>query len=98
MSEQNLKPAMIDQASESFEAICARLRAIGREPKAHVESKLPGGGMALTGRIYGFPDCLSILSAIAGQNSHRSRYLMVVGSVPASLVMKPKPKNNWKPK
>lgn len=41
----------------SFEEISALLRAIGREPKAHVELKIPGGGMSLIGRIYGFPDC-----------------------------------------
>ncbi len=42
---------------QSFEEICERLRAIDKEPKTHVELKLPGGGMSLIGRIYGFPDC-----------------------------------------
>ena len=41
----------------SFEEISARLRAISREPKTDIELKLPGGGMGLSGRIYGFPDC-----------------------------------------
>lgn len=41
----------------SFEEISELLRAIGREPKPRVELKIPGGGMSLIGRIYGFPDC-----------------------------------------
>ena len=41
----------------SFEEVSAQLRAIGQEPKTHVELKIPGGGMSLIGRIYGFPEC-----------------------------------------
>ena len=41
----------------SFEEISELLRAIGREPKTDIELKLHGGGMGLSGRIYGFPDC-----------------------------------------
>lgn len=41
----------------SFEEISARLRAIGKEPKMSIKALSPTAAMALTGRIYGFPDC-----------------------------------------
>ena len=42
----------------SFEEICERLRAMGGEPKMSIKNwLLPTTGMALTGRIFGFPEC-----------------------------------------
>ena len=65
MSEQDLKQIDVTEkmlipqltTPQSFEEISELLRAIGREPKPHVELKIPGGGMSLIGRIYGFPEC-----------------------------------------
>ena len=57
MQDPLTKAILPIQPQYSFEEISARLRAIGREPKTDIELKLPGGGMGLSGRIYGFPDC-----------------------------------------
>ena len=59
MSDKVTEKMLIPQLTtpQSFEEISALLRAIGQEPKTHVELKIPGGRMSLIGRIYGFPDC-----------------------------------------